>query len=540
VISLQLNTPTFVEYLKYKKNMKQSLLYLLGFILSSGTSFGQCPPAGYTANGQAAVDNFAVLYPNCTEISGVLFIFGDVNNLDAFSNISSVNGNLILGSSADNIDISGFSNLINVSGDLIIQGNSGLNSLESFGNLVSVGARLRFDQNPLLTSLSGLENLISVGGDVQIQSNASLLNLNGIQGLNQINGELFIGFNESLTSLQGLNNIESIDGRMYISSCAALNDMSSLENLLSVGDYLFISQCGVTSLDGLHNLQSIGTYLNVQLNFELTSIEALNHPISIGGFISFTNNSQLSDCAVQAVCEILEIDVSLVSANGNAPGCASTDQIVQACNCADENLDYTSLITTCGSYTLLGNTYTQSGTYFVPYTNVSGCSGTITLNLTLNPLNVEMQVDGNILTAVGNFNNIVWLDCNNNFEAIQGASFPVFTATQSGSYAFEAQDGTCILQSECETVVVTSVDEELNNAIAIFPNPVKDILRINNTSDSSISNLRFYNISGKLINEISTLGQSEINVDLNDYIPGIYLLEIISDSATQNLKIVKQ
>jgi len=520
--------------------MKPALLYLLGFILSSGTLFGQCPPAGYTANGQAAVDNFAVLYPNCTEISGVLFIFGDVNNVDAFSNISSINGDLVLSSSSVNMDISGFSNLLTVSGDLTIQGNSGLNSLAGFGNLVSVGTRLRIDDNPLLTSLSGLENLISVGGDVQIQSNASLLNLNGIQGLNQINGELFIGFNESLTSLQGLNNIESIDGRMYISSCAALNDMSSLENLLSIGDYLFISQCGVTSLDGLNNLQSIGTYLNVQLNFDLTSIGALNHPISIGSYISFTNNIQLSDCAVQSVCEVLAVDQSLVSANGNAPGCAFTDQIVQACNCAEENLDYTSPITTCGSYTLLGNTFTQSGTYFVPYTNLAGCSGTITLNLTLIELEAVMQVDGNILTAVGNYVDINWLDCNNNFEPITGAVFSEFVADQAGSYAFEVFAGNCTFQSECQTVVFTSIEQSLQNSVSVFPNPVKDILRVLNTGNADLTNLRLFNVSGKLVNDFAVRGLSEISVDLSVYDSGIYILELSSDSEINKLKIVKQ
>lgn len=520
--------------------MKQKLLILIFTVFSTVTLSAQCPPGGYTVNSQQAADDFAIQYPDCTELNGLLFVTNEINNLDGFINLTSIGGDLILGSTSNNFDISGLSNVTNVSGSLIVQGTNGLTDLDALNSLQNISGSLRLLENSLLSTIDGLANLIAVSGEVNIQGNTLLQDLDGLQGINTVNVDLIINSNESLTSITGLSGVQSIGGYFNLSANPLIINLSGLQSLQSVGDYVFIGDNGLTSLDGLENLQSIGDYLVIQGNLFLQSIQALNHPISIGSAINFTNNSQLSDCAVQAVCELIAEDISLVSTSGNAPGCNSVQQVEQQCNCAGESLDYTTSITTCGSYTIENTAYTESGTYSIPYSNSAGCSGTITLNLTLNPLIVEMQVDGNVLTAVGNFNNIVWLDCNNNFEAIEGASFPVFTATQSGSYAFEADQGTCILQSECETVVITSVDEELHNVISAFPNPVKDILRISNTSNLSISNLRFYSISGKLINDISTLGQSEINVDLSDYFPGIYILEIISDSATQNLKIVKQ
>lgn len=461
-------------------------------MLASAVVFGQCPPDGYTANGQMNVDNFALLYPDCTELTGVLFIFNNVQNVDAFSNLTSIGGNLVMGSTAVNFDLSGFANLTSIGGDLTIQGNAGISSLAGFANLTTVGGVLRIDGNPLLTSLSGLDNLASLGSDVQIQSNAALLNLAGLEALTHVQGELNIGFNAALTTLEGVNNVESIGGRLFISSCDALTDLSGLSGLASVGAHVFISQNGVTSLNGLENLQSIGNYLTVQLNPALESIAALNHPISIGSYINFINNTLLSDCAVESVCTLIGVDPDLVSAVGNAPGCSFTDQITQACNCAGEDLDYTSPITTCGSYTLLGNTYTESGTYFVPYTNLSGCSGTITLDLTLNELAAVMQVDGNVLTATGNFVDINWLDCNNNFEPITGAIMNTFTATEAGSYAFEVFDGTCSYQSACETVVLTSVAQAFDglDAVSVYPNPFTDIVRIAHQSHLPLTRLR--------------------------------------------------
>jgi hypothetical protein len=520
--------------------MKNALLLFITNIIISGSLLAQCPPTGYTANGQAAVDNFSVLYPNCTELNGTLFIFGEVSNLNAFSNLTSIGENLVLSSSSQNMNISGLSNIVSISGNLTIQGADGITSLAGLESLVSVSGNLNISSNPVLLTTAGLANLNFIGGAVLIENNSSLQDLNGLQGISALNDELSIVFNLSLNSLEGLNNIQTINGRLRVSECPVLTSIGALQNLQSVGAQVFISACGVGSLDGLENLQSIGTYLTVQQNPVLQSIDGLNHPISIGSYISFVNNTQLSNCAVQAVCELIAEDISLVSAVGNAPGCSFAAQIEQQCNCAGESLDYSSSIVTCGNYVLGNTTYTESGTYLIPYTNSAGCSGIITLNLTLNNLQAEMQVNGNVLSAVGNFIDINWLDCNNNFTPIIGATFPDFIAVESGSYAFEVYYGACTIQSECEVVVVTSINQRADDSLVVFPNPVKDVLRINSSGNVPLSNLRFYTVSGKLINDISVIGQSDISVDISDFIPGIYILEITSALDVSNFKIAKQ
>jgi len=62
-------------------------------------------------------------------------------------------------------------------------------------------------------------------------------------------------------------------------------------------------------------------------------------------------------------------------------GCTGTDTVVVT---VLENSASTLTETALGSYTLNGQTYTQSGTYTQTLTAANGCDSTITLNLTLN------------------------------------------------------------------------------------------------------------------------------------------------------------
>src|SRR5690606_39104921 len=57
------------------------------------TTLSQCPAGDVVLNSQAQVDAFAINYPNCTEITGYLYIVGStVVHLDGLSNLTSVGG----------------------------------------------------------------------------------------------------------------------------------------------------------------------------------------------------------------------------------------------------------------------------------------------------------------------------------------------------------------------------------------------------------------------------------------------------------------
>jgi len=159
----------------------------------------------------------------------------------------------------------------------------------------------------------------------------------------------------------------------------------------------------------------------------------------------------------------------------------------------------------CDSYTWIdGNTYTSSNnsaTFLT--TNIAGCDSLITLDLTINTPSIGTDVqeicsgdeytwiDGNIYTELNNSatytmvgnngcDSIVtlnlsvisvpeptimqngntlscdnfatayqWLDCDDNYAPIEGATDMVFTATQNGSYALEITFIECSDTSDC-------------------------------------------------------------------------------------------
>src|SRR5690606_29817153 len=151
----------------------------------SFTTLPQCPAGTVSLTSQAQIDDFATNYPNCTEISGDLYISG--------STIT---------------DLSPLSNLTSVGGYLRISTNSSLTDLDGLSNLTSVGGYLQIGSNSNLTNLDGLSNLTSVGGYLQIYNNSNLTNLNGLSNLTSVGADLVISYNYSLTDISGLQNID--------------------------------------------------------------------------------------------------------------------------------------------------------------------------------------------------------------------------------------------------------------------------------------------------------------------------------------------
>lgn len=79
------------------------------------------------------------------------------------------------------------------------------------------------------------------------------------------------------------------------------------------------------------------------------------------------------------------------------------------------------------------------------------------------------------------------------------------------------------------------IEDVEEGGLAIFPNPVKDVLNIN--YDKAINQIDVYDVNGKLVKTLTTVGSS-INVsDLSD---GIYMLNMQTEEGLVIRKIVKE
>ena len=201
--------------------------------------------------------------------------------------------------------------------------------------------------------------------------------------------------------------------------------------------------------------------------------------------------------------------------------------------------------TACNSYTWIdGKIYTSSNNsaqYNIDGGAANGCDSLVTLNLTINNVsNITTTTSGSNITANNNMATYQWLDCNNNFTEISGATNQIFTPTANGSYAVELTENSCVDTSSC--VVISSlniVENNLGFEFVFYPNPTNGNLKIELGKELNNVKVTVRNLLGQ---EVYYKHYASVNqIDLNLESPsGIYLIEILSNGKKAVLKIIKE
>jgi len=196
----------------------------------------------------------------------------------------------------------------------------------------------------------------------------------------------------------------------------------------------------------------------------------------------------------------------------------------------------TDVVTACNSYTWInGSTYTTSNntaTYTIFGGAANGCDSLVTLDLTINMLDVSVIENGFTLTANQSGAAYQWIDCNNN-NPIPGETNQNFTATASGSYAVIIDNGTCADTSDCYTITVLGI-EDFNNSVAIYPNPVNDNITING---EAIKSIKVTDFKGRTVRRLLTSG-NQITIDLSGNAKGVYFVNVETKKGILIKKIV--
>lgn len=195
-------------------------------------------------------------------------------------------------------------------------------------------------------------------------------------------------------------------------------------------------------------------------------------------------------------------------------------------------------VSSCGPYIWVdGNTYTESNNtaqHFVAGGGTGGCDLTLTLDLTVYPeLDLSVNVAGTMLTANQVGADYQWLDCNDNNAPIAGATNQSFTPLASGSYAVLISINDCEDYSECFEVLVSGVGLESNveQFVALYPNPVKDVLFV---ELKDISRIQILSLSGQVLMDLDAAQTHQ--VDLSALSQGVYFVRVNNET----LRFVKQ
>lgn len=140
--------------------MKHLLLSALSLLLINTGLFAQCPTGDIDFESQDDINQFLLLYPNCTTISGNLKLSRNVTDLSGLSNLTTITGQLIVDDSKI-VNFTGLNNLTSV--DLLtILDNSSLISLSALSNLSPID-EIEFD-----LTIEGNFSLVNLSQDLII------------------------------------------------------------------------------------------------------------------------------------------------------------------------------------------------------------------------------------------------------------------------------------------------------------------------------------------------------------------------------------
>jgi len=176
-----------------------------------------------------------------------------------------------------------------------------------------------------------------------------------------------------------------------------------------------------------------------------------------------------------------------------------------------------------------GKFYNTNGNYIDTLTNLAGCDSLIYINLQLNQLSNQVTANDPVLYADSNQNvSYQWLDCNNAYATIPGATQPIFTAVQNGSYAVEVSQGACKDTSTCYSIFTIGLEEPnagLETAVHIFPNPSAGTFNFLSNAQNKVESIRVFGLKGQGIQEINSINENSVVLDLPAE-GGVYFVSI--------------
>jgi hypothetical protein len=180
----------------------------------------------------------------------------------------------------------------------------------------------------------------------------------------------------------------------------------------------------------------------------------------------------------------------------------------------------------------------SSGYYSITATNTSnGCKyvDSVLVMVQLKP-DTSVTVINNTLTANQNGASYQWLDCDNGFAPIAGATGQSYTTSINGNYAVKITLGACVDTSNCYNISTISMNEIFyNKAFKIYPNPAREALTIEVSENSK---LEIYAYDGKLVAQENIANRTVLNV--SNFNNGIYFVRLTNEAGeSYHTKFVK-
>lgn len=133
--------------------------------------------------------------------------------------------------------------------------------------------------------------------------------------------------------------------------------------------------------------------------------------------------------------------------------------------------------------------------------------------------------------------NYQWMECNTGY-IVPGANSSSFTGNLFESYYCIVTQNGCSRISECFTIGVTGVEEQdLNSRLVVSPNPSDGQFSIQLPTETARYELTLFNLKGDVVRR-ELIDGVLIHDMKEDLIPGVYLLQIVSNKLQKTERII--
>lgn len=183
--------------------------------------------------------------------------------------------------------------------------------------------------------------------------------------------------------------------------------------------------------------------------------------------------------------------------------------------------------------------FTSSGTYLDTLINAVGCDSVVTQIVVITTIDASIVItDDYTLKAQLNGASYRWLDCDDNYSPISGATAQTFQTQLRGLFAVEVSKNGCLDTSDCVTIAGLTVDGIENQlGLIIYPNPSEHGFSVSSEFNLHHIEVEIFNVLGMKVYENHLLQSKSIDIRL-DVEPGTYILRLNSDEGQSVKKLI--
>jgi hypothetical protein len=172
---------------------------------------------------------------------------------------------------------------------------------------------------------------------------------------------------------------------------------------------------------------------------------------------------------------------------------------------------------------------TTAGAYALKTTNANGCSSALSTPLTVvvnaNLVKPMITQNGRVLTSSSSVGN-QWYENN---TILTGETSNTFTPNKNGYFKTQVKNGGCL--SPMSDLFYYFMSAGSNNNYQLMPNPVKDFLTIQASSNTNLTTVKLIDVNGRVL--LSNSFTKSITIDLKAFKTGMYTL-VLTDLSTKS------